>query len=157
MGSVEPLIVNDADLATEFAEIPAVTFFKMRSYIGVPIVLQSGRIFGTLCALDRAPQQKSRADLDLLLILARLLASQLDRRELGVLEERQRLAREIHDTIAPSLSALALDLSNHARVVQRGDPTLLADVEAMRGQVREALRDIRRAIWSLQPGELAGR
>lgn len=157
MGSVEPLVVNDADLATEFSEIPAVTVFAMRSYIGVPIVLQSGRVFGTLCALDRTPQQKSQSDLDTLLILARLLASQLDRRELGVLEERQRIAREIHDTIAQTLAALALDLASHARAVRPLDPQLAYDVELMRDQTRGALREVRRSIWNLQPGDLDGR
>jgi DNA-binding NarL/FixJ family response regulator/signal transduction histidine kinase len=157
MGSVEPLIVNDVALADAFSQIPAVAVFNMRSYIGVPIVLQSGRVFGTLCALDRRLQQKTQEDLDLLLILARLLASQLDRQERGVLEERQRLAREIHDTIAQTLSGLAIELETHAHAVRRVDPKLATTVEAMRLQTQDALRDVRSAIWNLQPGELAGR
>jgi DNA-binding NarL/FixJ family response regulator/signal transduction histidine kinase len=157
MGSVEPLVVNDIDLAGEFGEIPAVAVFKLRSYIGVPIVLQSGRIYGTLCALDRNAQRKSQADIDTMLILARLLASQLDRRELGALEERQRIAREIHDTIAQSLAALTLSLASHARAVSAYDTQLSADAERMGEQTRDALREVRRSIWNLQPGALAGR
>ena len=59
MGSVEPLIVNDVNVgaAIEFNDTPAVSVFKMRSYIGVPIVLSTGRVYGTLCALDRAPMK----------------------------------------------------------------------------------------------------
>jgi DNA-binding NarL/FixJ family response regulator/signal transduction histidine kinase len=159
MGSVEPLIVNDVNVgaAIEFNDTPAVAVFKMRSYIGVPIVLSSGRVYGTLCALDRAPRQNDAHDIDYLLILARLLASQLDRRELGILEERNRLAREIHDTLAQSLTTLVLDLALHAGNVRRQAPALEADANTMLDTARDALSEVRRSIWNLQPGALDGR
>jgi DNA-binding NarL/FixJ family response regulator/signal transduction histidine kinase len=159
MGSVEPLIVNDS-AAPEYAEyedIPAVSVFGMRSYIGVPIVLSSGQVFGTLCALDRAPQQKTQRDLDTLLILARLLASQIDRREIAIIEERQRIAREIHDTIAQSLSGLVLDLALLASNLRFRAPELTSEVLGLQDIARQSLREVRRSIWNLQPGALAGR
>jgi signal transduction histidine kinase/DNA-binding NarL/FixJ family response regulator len=159
MGSVEPLIVNDAAQPehNEFLEMPAVAVFRMRAYIGVPIVLSSGRVYGTLCALDRAPQQKSQRDLDTLMILARLLASQIDRRELSIVEERQRIARDIHDTIAQSLSGLVLDLSLLAASLRSREPGSALEVLNLQDAAREALREVRRAIWNLQPGALAGK
>src|SRR4051812_18649969 len=159
MGSVEPLIINDAaeSAAAEFLEIPAVSVFKMRAYIGVPIVLSTGRVYGTLCALDRSPKTNSQRHIDTLMILARLLASQIDRRELGIAEERNRLAREIHDTLAQSLSALVLDLTMHVSSLRREAPQLEPEVAAMQTLAREALRDVRRSIWNLQPGTLDGR
>jgi DNA-binding NarL/FixJ family response regulator/signal transduction histidine kinase len=159
MGSVEPLIVNDvgAGNGPEFNDTPAVSVFQMRAYIGVPIVLSSGRVYGTLCALDRSPRQNDQRDLDYLLILARLLASQLDRREIGILEERNRLAREIHDTLAQSLTTLVLDLTMHAGSVRRQAPALEADANAMLDTARDALSEVRRSIWNLQPGALDGR
>lgn len=157
MDSVEPLLINDVARAPEFHEIPAVTVFQMRSYIGVPIILSTGRVYGTLCALDRDAAQNTQRDLDYLMLLARLLASQLDRRDLGILEERNRLAREIHDTLAQSLSALVLDLSAHAADLLKSAPELLPDAEGMRLLAQETLREVRRSIWSLQPGQLDGR
>jgi hypothetical protein len=70
MGSVEPMIINDVAGVSEFEAIPAVAVFRMRSYIGVPIVLSSGRVYGTLCALDRSPSVNSERELGYLLILA---------------------------------------------------------------------------------------
>src|SRR3954470_22683568 len=159
MGSVEPLLINDTakDEAAEFLEIPAVTVFNMRAYIGVPIVLSTGRVYGTLCALDRSAQENSQRQLDALMILARLLASQLDRRELGLAAERNRLRPDIHDTLAQSLSALILDLTMHVSNLRREAPQLEPDAAAMQELAREALREVRRSIWNLQPGTLDGR
>lgn len=161
MGSVEPLIVNDVAQPLyeqqRLTEIPAVTAFQMRAYIGVPIVLSSGRVYGTLCALDRTPQQKSQRDLDTLLILARLLASQIDRRDLAIAEERQRLAREIHDTIAQSLSGLVLDLAYLAGSLRHRAPDQAVEILGLQDTARQALRELRRSIWNLQPDVLEGR
>jgi DNA-binding NarL/FixJ family response regulator/signal transduction histidine kinase len=157
MRSVEPLIVNDTRERPEFSEIPAVAIFGMRSYIGVPIVLSSGRVYGTLCALDRTPQRKSQEDLDALMILARLLASQIDREEIGAIEERQRIARDFHDTLAQSLSAIVLDLAGLSADLRTEGSGLVAGAIAIQDQTREALLETRRCIWNLQPGALQRR
>ncbi|HEX5164254.1 MAG TPA: LuxR C-terminal-related transcriptional regulator [Thermomicrobiales bacterium] len=151
------MIINDVSQVDDFQDIPAVTVFGMRAYIGVPIVLADGGIYGTLCALDRTPQQKTRRDLDMLLILARLLASQLDRQQIGALEERQRIAREIHDTLAQSLASLTLDLSLHTAQLGQVAPHLVAESQRMLDATRDALREVRRSIWNLQPGALQGK
>ncbi len=157
IGSVEPVIVNDVDEIDDFHDIPAVSVFRMRAYIGVPIVLADGSLYGTLCALDRTPQQKSRRDLDMLVILARLLASQIDRQATGALEERQRIAREMHDTLAQSLAALVLDMSLHTIQLERQAPELVSEAQRIEDATREALQEVRRSIWNLQPGVLQGK
>lgn len=154
IGSVEPMLVNDVEQIDDFQDIPAVTVFRMRAYIGVPIVLSNGGVYGTLCALDRTPQQKTQRDVETLLILARLLASQIDRHELGAFEERQRIAREIHDTLAQSLASLVLDLSLHAAQLGQVAPHLADDAQRIQESARQALREVRRSIWNLQPGTL---
>lgn len=151
------MIVNDVEKIDDFHDIPAVSVFRMRAYIGVPIVLADGSLYGTLCALDRSPQQKSRRDIDMLVILARLLASQIDRQAAGVLEERQRIAREIHDTLAQSLAALVLDMSLHTIQLEHVAPDLVTDAQRIEDATREALQEVRRSIWNLQPGALEGK
>jgi signal transduction histidine kinase len=49
------------------------------SYIGAPIVLSDGTFFGTLCAVDPEPRQLSLVQARLLVVLARLLATQIER------------------------------------------------------------------------------
>ena len=151
------MIVNDVDEIEDFHDIPAVAVFRMRAYIGVPIVLADGSLYGTLCALDRSPQQKGRRDIDMLVILARLLASQIDRQATGALEERQRIAREIHDTLAQTLAALVLDMSLHTIHLEQVAPELVNNAQRMEDATRDALQEVRRSIWNLQPGALEGK
>jgi signal transduction histidine kinase len=73
---------------------------------------------------------------------ARLLAQA---REAGVLGERQRMAREIHDTIAQSLTAILTQLEAGG-----GEDRL----ETVRGLAREALTEARRSVQALRPARL---
>lgn len=79
------------------------------------------------------------------------LSQQLQReREFAMLEERNRLAREIHDTVAQSLAALILQLDTTQTLLQRGDlPTTAAMLAQAHGLAKSALEDTRRAIRGL--------
>jgi signal transduction histidine kinase len=68
------------------------------------------------------------------------------------LDERAHLAREMHDVLAHSLSALTIQLEG-ARLLaeQRScDPTVLAALERVSGLAREGLGEARRAVASLR-------
>ena len=60
----------------------------IRSFIGVPVILSDGTFYGTLCAVDPASQALTRQQTDLLTVLARLLATQIERQRV---EEKLRL------------------------------------------------------------------
>jgi signal transduction histidine kinase len=75
-------------------------------------------------------------------------------REAGTLAERQRLAREIHDTLAQDFTSVIMHLS--AAELHAGQ-----DASAARDQVRQALRtarqgldEARRIVWALRPEAL---
>ena len=99
-------------------------------------------------------------------LLAELRASQAARAEAAALTERTRLAREIHDILAHSLSGLVLALDTAELLGRRGgapDAPGADTVAAMLGQVhraqriaREGLADTRRAISALRGDELPG-
>ncbi|HEY7357254.1 MAG TPA: hybrid sensor histidine kinase/response regulator transcription factor [Ktedonobacterales bacterium] len=81
--------------------------------------------------------------------IAMLLRDQRQREQAGALvlaDERSRLARELHDTVAQSLVGLVLRLE---RIEEpRGE---LAEARLL---ARRALEDARRAIWGLRPALL---
>jgi signal transduction histidine kinase len=90
----------------------------------------------------------------------RLLASERRAREAtaraGVLAERQRLAREIHDILAHTLSAQVVQLEGARLLLRRlaGGEEVLARVEQAQRLARDGLHETRRALESLR-GHLA--
>ena len=73
-------------------------------------------------------------------------------RELAVLEERTRLAREIHDTLAQQLTGIVLQLEAAEAMLSRNRGERSRDlVVAAREQARLALQEARRSVWNLRP------
>ncbi len=52
---------------------------NIRSFLGVPIMLSDGTFYGTLCAVDPEPQRLSHEQAKLLVVLARFVATQIER------------------------------------------------------------------------------
>lgn len=52
--------------------------FNIGSYLGVPVVLGTGQVYGTLCVLDPAPHAFTADDLDLLVIVSAWLRFSLE-------------------------------------------------------------------------------
>jgi signal transduction histidine kinase len=68
-------------------------------------------------------------------------------------EERRRLRRDLHDGLGPSLAGHVLRLDVVARKV-RNDPTVAADVDALRDELGMTMLDIRRVVEGLRPPAL---
>ena len=74
-------------------------------------------------------------------------------REAGVLDERARLAREIHDTIAQGLTGVVTQLE--AAGAADGDPDLRRrHIDKASSLAREGLAEARRSVQALAPGPL---
>ena len=78
-------------------------------------------------------------------------------RELAIVEERNRLAREIHDTLAQGLTAILWQLNAAERAVEAGGQEALEYLERVRNLAREGLQEARRSVWDLRAGPLEGR
>jgi signal transduction histidine kinase len=93
-------------------------------------------------------------------MLAELERTREAQAEAAALGERQRLAREVHDVLAHSLSGLVLHLEG-ARLLasqpDRGvDPELAATIERAHHLAKAGLDEARRAIGMLRGDELPG-
>jgi PAS domain S-box-containing protein len=99
-GTILPLVAGTAPLAVADVDgDPAlnggrpVAPRQARSYIGVPVRLPGGSVYGTLCAIDPASHPFTPAETQLLEVLAHLLASAVEReREQST---RDRLEQEL--------------------------------------------------------------
>ena len=76
-------------------------------------------------------------------------------REHAVLEERTRLAREIHDTLAQQLTGIVLQLEAAQTMIERGSNKAQSSVSLAHDLARSALQEARRSVWNLRPASLA--
>jgi len=77
-------------------------------------------------------------------------------RDIAVLEERNRFAREIHDTIAQGLTAVVLQLEALEHAMASRPEIALEHLTRARDLTRSALQEARRSVWNLLPERLAG-
>jgi len=76
-------------------------------------------------------------------------------RDAGVLSERERLAREIHDTIAQDLTGLVLLAQRTRRELQGGSATVGETVDLLEDSARAALAETRALVAASAPVALA--
>lgn len=71
-------------------------------------------------------------------------------RQAGVLEERQRLAREIHDTLAQGFASIVVQLEA-AEMAAQNETFAGRYLEQARAAAREGLSEARRMVWAMRP------
>lgn len=81
--------------------------------------------------------------------------AQADLRRLELMDERERIAKELHDGIIQSLFAVGMGLQGTA--LTSGSPATAARVESAVGELDRIIRDLRNYIFGLRPGILADR
>jgi signal transduction histidine kinase len=104
------------------------------------IARQSERRREMIAELERA-----RAENAALLVKAR---------EAAVLEERQRLAREIHDTLAQGLTGVVTQLEAAEAALQDRPEAARGHLDTARCLARESLGEARRSVHALRPRPL---
>jgi signal transduction histidine kinase len=127
----------------------------MHSFLGVPIRVR-GLVFGNLYLTEkRFASQFSARDEHLLSSLAAAAGVAIDNArlhqrlgELAVFADRDRIARDLHDTVIQRLFAVGLSLQGLARVV---DPPSAAErIDAAVDELDATIADIRSTIFALQ-------
>jgi len=85
-----PTLVHDAVADVRTADLPITRESGIGAYIGVPIRLWDGTLYGTLCCLSRSPEPSLNVrDVRFLRVLAEIVADQVDREQLE--SEKRRL------------------------------------------------------------------
>jgi signal transduction histidine kinase len=121
------------------------------TYFGVLSAQQSQRRQDIIVELNEANRRLSETLEENAGLHARLL---VQAREAGVLDERARLAREIHDTIAQGLTGIVTQLE--AAGAADDDPQVRRrHMDTASALARESLREARRSVDALAPGQLA--
>ncbi|HEX4231834.1 MAG TPA: two-component regulator propeller domain-containing protein [Bryobacteraceae bacterium] len=75
---------------------------------------------------------------------------QVEDRFQAVLQERNRIAREIHDTLAQGFAGVSVQLELVSRLLASGEAQTREHLDQARLLVRHSLAEARRAIWDLR-------
>ena len=78
-------------------------------------------------------------------------------RRAGVLEERERLARDLHDTVAQSLASIVTHLEAAEQAMDDRPRDARRHLGVARDSARDGLTEARRAVAALRPDLLEGR
>jgi len=74
--------------------------------------------------------------------------------ELAISRERNRMAREIHDTLGHYLTILAVQLETALKMEELGDARLHAELIEARRAAAECLAEVRSSVAALRPADL---
>ncbi|MBC8172131.1 MAG: GAF domain-containing sensor histidine kinase, partial [Anaerolineae bacterium] len=137
----------------------------LRQHASIPLDAR-GKKLGVLNVASTDWGDLSEDDLQLLYLVGDLLGIAIERARLfsksaesGAIEERNRLAREIHDTLAQGLTAIALQLETADALLENDTAN-----ERARGAIAQALQltranleEARRSVLDLRAAPLEGR
>lgn len=134
----------------------------MRSFLGVPIRVR-GTVFGNLYLCDKAGDTDVFTDVDeeMVIALAGAAGIAIDNArlharvaDLAMFEDRERIARELHDTVIQRLFATGLALQATVRLVEK--PEVMHRLTTMVEDLDTTVRHIRSVIFELHTARLPG-
>jgi signal transduction histidine kinase len=132
---------------------------RMRSFLGVPLLFK-GDIVGAFYLADKEGGF-DQGDEDLMVVLAAHAAMVVEHarlyeasRERSITEERDRLARELHDALTQRLFGLNLTLEATVASVRTDPDGALTRLGQARDLVDSALAELRALIFELRPPAL---
>lgn len=131
---------------------------EMHSFIGVPVVVRGSPI-GNLYLTDRRDGRRfGDDDLELVQAFARHAAiavenARLHERigQLAVVDERERIGRELHDGIIQSIYAVSLGLEDAADEAAEDPEAMRVRVDRAIDALHATIRDLRNYIFGLRP------
>ena len=132
----------------------------MQSWMWVPLAVR-GRVIGGMGVAETRKNHFTAHDADLALSVANQAAITMinaelykDAQTLAVLEERQRLARNLHDAINQSLFSAGLIAEVLPRLWEREPEEARRSLEDLRRLTRGALAEMRSLLVELRPSAL---
>ena len=129
----------------------------MRSFLGVPVLIR-GEVFGNLYLTEKQGAPEFTAlDEELVGGLAVAAGVAIENTRLHahaarvlLLEDRERIARDLHDTVIQRVFATGLSLQGTLPLIHADPDSARARIEAAVDDLDETVRQVRAAIFSLE-------
>jgi nitrate/nitrite-specific signal transduction histidine kinase len=158
----QELVDNDVSQDPRFRPDPNSP--DIRSELVIPLRI-GNRIIGTLHLLSSEPGSFTAEDVLVAQSLGDQIAIAIENarlyersRELAVLEERNRLARELHDAMNQSLYSIVLFAgAAHKEAEKAGQDSIRRYLTRVESMAQQALKEMRLMLYELRPQELEQR
>jgi PAS domain S-box-containing protein len=155
----KPLIIPN--MANDPRAPQAVRTNNLHAYIGVPMRAK-GKVLGVFSVFGEAGHQFCVEEMTLLASIADQVGVAVEHtrlhqqaEQLAVMEERERLARDLHDSVTQSLYSLTLFAEAGQRLIRSGDLERAEGYLARLGETaQDALKEMRRLVYELRPPAL---
>jgi signal transduction histidine kinase len=130
----------------------------MRSFLGVPILVRD-EVFGNLYLTDKTSAEVfTDVDEELVVGLAAAAGVAIENarlhtrvQDIALLEDRERIARDLHDSVIQRLFAIGLSLQGAAGLVRTEPAAAVGRVERAVDDLDVTVKQIRSAIFGLEP------
>lgn len=136
-------------------------FTHVRSWLGVPLTL-GGQVIGILAVVHDEPHHYTPRHAELARTIANQAAIAIGNARLyekaqsaAVLEERQRLARELHDSVSQALYGIALGAKTARTLIDHDPSRAAAPMDYVLSLAEAGLAEMRALIFELRPESLA--
>jgi signal transduction histidine kinase len=158
-------IVEDTPLAhavrVALGDLRETTFDDVRAWMAVPLILRD-QVIGMLVLSSNQAQAFTPRQATLALAIANQAAIAIENarlyaqaQEVAAVEERQKLARELHDSVSQALYGIALGLHTARIQLDRDVGKLPASLDDLLSLTEAALAEMRALIFELRPEALS--
>jgi signal transduction histidine kinase len=159
--SPEPYRIDDIHADPRFRGWWPKAHPDMRSFLGVPVVAR-GRVIGAVYLTEKLGGGSFTVEDERLIgLLAAHAAIAIENarlhersRELSIVEERNRLARELHDNVTQRLFGVALAVESAETLLERDAGAAAEELGRVRELARGAMEELRAVVFELRPASL---
>jgi signal transduction histidine kinase len=155
--SGEPLVVPDVSTDPRLTRM-VVRKDGLRSLAVTPLN-SKGRVLGTIFAITHDAREFTEQDVQLLTSIGNQIGVAVENARLyeqaqqsAIIEERSRLARELHDSVTQSLYSLTLLAEAGQRLAKAGDIERAREYLHRLGEIgQQSLKEMRLLVYELRP------
>ena len=152
-----PILITDIDNDPRLTTREELRAQGIHTFLLVPLVLED-EATGWLSLQSTAINSYRPEEIELAQALAQQVALAMrlanfaeERRQAAILEERNRLAREIHDTLAQGLTGIIIQLEAAKEVLSTAPDSAHLHLARAASLARESLTEARRSVRALRP------
>ena len=158
----KPIILNNINSKSIYSTHNDTVETPENTLMLTPLIT-AGKIIGVIVVENKQDNAFDDGDLDTLESVAYQVASAIEHarllkktKELAIVDERTRLAREMHDGVAQNLAYILIQVDRCLNMVDEGSK-LEAHLEQIGTLIEQNIDELRRNIFDLRPVALEGR